>query len=379
MKRICFLLLSVTFFIAVCPTYASAADLPDEYDGFRDSLPEDVAEMLPEGFFSDDLGEVTDSVSNMLSPKEVLGLFRNLLSGGMPDAFALLSALICITVLSVLLDLLSDSFSSSGAKNVMAYISSLSLATAVAALQFPALKAAGAFFHRVCVMMNSFIPVMTALYIAGGNTGTAAVNASSLMIRLNIIELCATAIVMPAVCACIALTLADSLRTAYGSLSGIVSWIKHTLGFLFGLGSTLLMATLAAQNVIAAAGDNAGARAVKFLAGNMIPVVGSTVGDTLRTLAASVRLFRSTVGVAGMIALALLILPFLFELFLTRWALNSAAAIGQMIGGHGIARLCRELSSLYGYIIAAATLSSVLCVLSLTLFAIGSTAIGGLG
>ena len=217
MKRICFLLLFLAFFIFVCPIYASGAQLPDEYDGFRESLPEDVAEMLPEGFFSDDLGEVSDSVSKMLSPKAVLGLFRNLLSGGMPDAFALFSVLVCITVLSVLLELLSDSFSLSGSKTVMAYISSLSLATAVAALQFPALKAAGAFFRRICVMMNSFIPVMTALYIAGGNTGTAAVNASSLMIRLNIIELCATAIVMPAVCACVALTLADSLRTANGS------------------------------------------------------------------------------------------------------------------------------------------------------------------
>jgi hypothetical protein len=176
-----------------------------------------------------------------------------------------------------------------------------------------------------------------------------------------------------------ALTLADSFRTGEGSLSGIVGSIKHTLTFIFGLCGTLLMASLASQHVIAAAGDNAGARAVKFLAGNMIPVVGSTVGDTLRTLAASVKLLRSTVGIAGILTLALLLLPFLIELLLTRLALNSAAAFGEMMGCKNLVKLSREIASLYGYLIAAAAMASVLCVLSLTLFAVGSTAIGGLG
>jgi len=137
------------------------------------------------------------------------------------------------------------------------------------------------------------------------------------------------------------------------------------------------MATLSAQNILASASDSAGTRAVKFLAGNMIPVVGSTVGDTLRTLAASVKLMRSTVGVAGIVALALLILPTVIELFLTRFAFNTAAAVGELLGCKGEVRLYREIASLYGYIIAAAVLSSLLCAFALTLFAIGQVAIGG--
>ena len=106
-------------------------------------------------------------------------------------------------------------------------------------------------------------------------------------------------------------------------------------------------------------------------------MVGSTVGESLRTLATSVKL-RSTVGVAGIVTVALLLLPFIIGLFLTRFALSSAAAVGEMIGCKSIVKLYRELASLYGYIIAAAAMASLLCVLSLTLFALGSTAIGGL-
>jgi hypothetical protein len=78
-----------------------------------------------------------------------------------------------------------------------------------------------------------------------------------------------------------------------------------------------------------------------------------------------------------MITLGVLLLPFLCELFLTRWALNAAAAVGQMIGSDWTAKICREIASLYGYVIAAAAMASVTCVLSLTLFAISTPAIGG--
>jgi stage III sporulation protein AE len=371
------LLVFSSFVIFNCICSAKAAEIPEEYREFGASVPDDVAQMLPEGFFSDEADEVAAALNEALSARSVLGLLRGLLSGGMPDAFAMFAALVCLMVLSALLDILADGFSSSGLKSAVNYATSVSLAGVIAALQFPGIIAADAFFRRICIMMNSIIPVMTALYLAGGNTGAAAVNASSLIVRINLIELCATSVVMPAVCACISLILADSLKRGGGSLSGVVSWIKHTLAFVFGLGSALLMASLAAQNLIASAGDNAGARAVKFLAGNMIPIVGSTVGDTVRTLAASVKLLRSTVGVAGMITLGVLLLPFLCELFLTRWALNAAAAVGQMIGSDWTAKICREIASLYGYVIAAAAMASVTCVLSLTLFAISTPAIGG--
>lgn len=368
-------LLTVFLTVLFC---LNASALPEEYRDFADAIPDDVAELLPDGFFSDDATEISNALGESLSPGYILGVVFDLLSGGMGDAFKLFALLTGLAVLSSLLNSFADTVSGGNLKAAVSYGSAVCTATAAVSLQLPRIIAAGEFFKRICIVMNSMIPVMTALYLSGGNTAGAAVASSSLLIQINLIELCATAVALPAVCACMALTLADTLRTGEGSLSGIVGSIKHTLAFIFGLCSTLLMASLSAQNILAAAGDNAGARAVKFVAGNMIPVVGSTVGESLRTLATSVKLLRSTVGVAGIVTVALLLLPFIIGLFLTRFALNSAASVGEIIGCKSIVKLYRELASLYGYIIAAAAMASLLCVLSLTLFALGSTAIGGL-
>ncbi len=376
MKRILVCLSAILLFLI--PISAESAGLPEEYGDFADAIPEDVAKMLPEGFFSDELSEISGSVNEAVSAGYILGVVRELLSGGIGDAFSLFCLLTGLVVLTALLNIFADSVSGGNLKSAVTYGSAVCTATAAVSLQLPRIVAAGEFFQRICIVMNSMIPVMAALYLSGGNTAGAAVASSSLLLQINLIELCATAVVIPAVSACMALSLADMLHVGEGSLSGMVGSIKHTLTFIFGLCGTLLMASLSAQNILAAAGDNAGARAVKFVAGNMIPVVGSTVGETLRTLATSVKLLRSTVGVAGIVAVALLLLPFLIELFLTRLALNSAAAIGEILGCKSIVKLYRELASLYGYIIAAAAMASLLCVLSLTLFAVGSTAIGGL-
>jgi stage III sporulation protein AE len=262
-------------------------------------------------------------------------------------------------------------------KNAVNYAISICISCAVVGLQVGRIIVVSNFFQRLVIIMNSLIPIMGALYLSGGNTLGAALASSSLLVQINLIEIGVSSLVIPAVSACLALALADSLVTGESRLAGISASIKRTLVFIFGLCSTLLMATLSAQNVLASASDSAGARAVKFLAGNMIPVVGSTVGDMLRTLTASVKLMRSTVGVAGIVVLAFLLLPTIIELFLTRFTFNTAAAVGELLGCKSAVRLYREIASLYGYIISAAVLSSLLCVFALTLFAIGQVAIGG--
>ncbi|MBQ4141677.1 MAG: hypothetical protein IJD70_10095 [Clostridia bacterium] len=376
MRRIILCLSALLIF--TLPVSADATEMPDGYGDFADSIPDDVAELLPDGFFSDDLSRITESLNTAISPGYIIKVLGELLSGGLGDAFTLFVLLVGVVLLTSLLNTFTDAVSGGNLKGAVVYGSSVCAATAVVSLQLPRIVAAAEFFRRICIVMNSMIPVMTALCLSGGNAAGAAVASASLGLQINLIEISATVLVIPSVSACMALTLADTLRVGEGSLSGIVGSIKHTLTFIFGLCSTLLMASLSAQNILAAAGDNAGARTVKFVAGNMIPVVGSTVGETMRTLATSVRLLRSTVGVAGIIAVAMLLLPFLIGLFLTRLALNSAASVGELLGCKNITKLYREIASLYGYIIAAAAMASLLCVLSLTLFAIGSVAIGGL-
>lgn len=374
--KILFFIVSLLVLLFPLNVSAEEVDIPEEYGGFADAIPDDVAEMLPDGFLSGELSELSAAVNEASSPSFLLGTLWSLLCGGAGNAFGMFGILIGILILSALLNTVAEG-SVGNLKKGISFAVGVSTSAAVIGLQLHRITAAGEFFGRLAILMNSLIPVMGVLYISGGNTMGAAVSSASLLLQINLIELGTTVLVIPAVSVCMALTLSDSLRGTSPRFSGITMAIKRTLAFIYGLCSTLLMASLSAQSVLASASDSAGARAVKFVAGNMIPVVGGTVGETLRTLAASVKLLRGSVGVAGMIAVVLALLPTLTELFLTRFVFNASAAVGELIGCKAEAGLYREIASLYGYIIAAAAMASLLCIFSLTLFAVGGVAIGG--
>ena len=376
MKKLFFIVLTIVFLTFPLHVCAEDVSLPSEFDDFAEAIPDDVAELLPDGFFSRNFSELSWAVNEASSPGFLLGTAWRLLCGGVGSALGTFGILVGLLILSGLLHTVAEG-SVGGLKNGISFVIGVSTSTAAVGLQLPRITAAGAFFERLSILMTSMIPVMGALYVSGGNTLGAAVSSASLLLQINLIELGTTALVIPSVSVCMALTLADSLRGSSPRFSGITASIKRTLAFVYGLCSTLLTASLSAQSVLASAGDSAGARAVKFVAGNMIPVVGGTVGETLRTLAASVKLLRGSVGVAGMIAVALVLLPTLIELFLTRFVYNCAAAVGDLIGCRAETGLYREIASLYGYVIAAAAMASLLCIFSLTLFAVGSVAIGG--
>jgi hypothetical protein len=83
---------------------ASAEEfLPEEYFDFSNSIPEDVASMLPDGFFSGDISELSDSLFKVTSPKYILGVIFDLLSGGLGGAFSLFALLVGMLALSSLL------------------------------------------------------------------------------------------------------------------------------------------------------------------------------------------------------------------------------------------------------------------------------------
>ena len=223
------------------------------------------------------------------------------------------------------------------------------------------------------MIMSSLLPLMGVLYAMGGNSGGAVLNNSTVLLWLELINLFATALLMPAVAVMTALSLAGAFLPGVRT-SGLSKFIGKTVGTVLGLAAVLLGTALGAQNVLTASGDKLGFRTAKFVAGSMIPVVGSTVGDSLRTLAASVGMLRSTVGVSGIVVLILLLLPTLLSLLLSRLSFSAAAGVADMLGSGELARFYRDMSSVYGLLIAAAALSALMFVFALTVFALTAAA-----
>jgi stage III sporulation protein AE len=230
------------------------------------------------------------------------------------------------------------------------------------------------FYDRLTTLTGGMIPVMGALYALGGNMGRAAVNAELLMVFLALCQYISTTVTPPVCAVCMSFSLVDALGVKL-TLAPLGDRIKKWYASLLGLVMFLLSLALSTRSVLAGRGDTLGMRGVKYAVGNMIPMVGGAVAGTLSTVAAGVTALRGICGVSGIILVALLLLPTLVELLLTRALLNLSATVASMLSCDGEAKLLSEMASLHGYLAAAASICAVVFMIALTLLIHSGTAL----
>ena len=373
----CTVLITIAVVLVTIPVSATEyEDISEDYEQLLDGIPEDMADELPDGFFSQDIDEIHNAVSQISGFEYIVDTGMHILGLELGNALKLLATLLSAVVLSALLRTISSLMRSNMIKNVVGICGTAAVMGTVIMLQYDSINMVKTFLDRLNVLANSMVPIMGTLYAMGGNVAQAAVNNSAMMIFLTVCETLCNRTVMPVAVMCLGFALASAFSTQV-ELKGISAFVKKSYTVIISFVMMLLMTVLAAQSTLASASDVIAARAAKFVAGNFIPVVGGSVGESLKTVAGSVKYIRSTVGIAGIVIIILLILPTLISVITTRLAIMLAGTAARMLGCREEANILGELTSIYGYFMAVICACSVMFIFALTLLAHTSAAVGG--
>ncbi len=373
-----YLTLALTLLIlCLCPLSVKAVSMetmPDGYADMQDYLPEDVNALLPDGLFSEDPREALSAAETLTRPEYLFRVVMEAVGLRLRDVLSLFVSLVGIVILSALLHRLSETLTGGG--EGVSFCLRLSIYALIVLRASSMVDWLKTYFSQLTTLMTGLLPVMGTLYALGGNVTAAAANEGILLLFLNLCDYL-TAALTPAVCGiCMAFALLDgfggSLQARFSPLSGMIKrWYTTFLGFLM----FLLGVALSMQSVLASGADSLAMKGIKYAVGQMIPVVGGAVSGTLGTVAAGVSLLRGVSGVCGLILIGLLLLPTLVQLLLFRACYRTVATVASMLGCGSEAGLLEEMGSLYGYMIAAVAICSLVCVLSLAIFAHGGTAL----
>jgi stage III sporulation protein AE len=341
--------------------------MPKEFESVKDSLPDKALDALPEGVFSNDSEAQSKAVYEMTSPKYAFDLIKEITGAQMGSAARLFITVTALLILSSALNAMRSSISSASLGAAMRFCMTGAVMASIIGVQFSQLESVALFFERISSLMQAMIPVGSAVLAMGGNISTAAASSASLGIFLGVCETICAKTVIPVTCCCTALALCNTLSSEIG-LRGFASAIRKTYTFILGAIMTLLIATLSSQTALTAAADSAGARAAKLLTSSAIPIVGGTVGDTLRTVAGGVSYLKSIVGISGIVFVVLLLLPVLISLVLTRLVFLLTSGVADMLGCETEGKLLSELSSVWGVMIAVVSMCAVMFIFALVIF-----------
>ena len=355
--------------LSVCLSLSTygASELPEGFFELTDGIPEELLGYLPDGMLSDDGEAVGDALTELTDSRNIFAVLSDILKKEAMSSLLLFARLCGLLILSAVFNALMRSVSVDSLSGAVSFCATTAIFSSMIYMQREHLEAVGLFFDRLTALMTVMVPITGTVWAMGGNVGTASVGTSALYVFINACEgMCAKSVV-PICCTFTALALCNTLAPEMG-LRGLSGALRKIYTFFLGMIMTVLIASLSAQTTLTAAADSTAARAARLVSVNIIPVVGGSVGDTLRTVATGVQYLKSVVGTFGIALVVLLLLPVLISLIMTRLAFLLSSGVADMLGCATEGKLLNELGGVYAIMIAVVSMSSVMFIFALTIF-----------
>ena len=231
------------------------------------------------------------------------------------------------------------------------------------------------FIDSTKVFITALAPVSALLFTLGGNVSTAVVSSSGLTFLITLTELFITEVILPTVKICFGMSIVGCVGKHSGILKFSSSIKKIFLTLLSGTVSVFGIFLVYKCNLSATA-DTFAARTVKF-AGSFIPIIGSPLGESLKSIMSGLDLIKHSVGVLGILIISVITLPVILSILLRIFCINISIGVASLLGGEEYIKIFEEFASLLSFIFAVVCCTCVLMILGLTIPITISPALGG--
>ena len=374
----------IFFFLCAVPSLAAEGteDLTDDisFSDIGSALPDEVRELLPEDIFSSSGTDAAEAVTEALDYENFFLWFANSLSAALPGTLSRLSSVLGIVVLAAVFGALREAVAEKGGSPALSGAVRLASSLCLILVLFRGEEALfGSVYEclgRLTGVMDAFVPVMGAVYAAGGSVGAAAAQSTSMLFLLAVCENACMYVLFPMLKICFGLTLAAAVAGGI-RIEGIAKTVRGMYTGILGLFMVVLISVMASKSMIAAGADTLATRTAKLVFGNMIPVIGGAVSDSVGALAAGLSVIKSGTGALGVLLVLLLTLPMILSLLLDRVALSLCAGAAGILGCENERRTIEEVGELSGFALALTAMCAMLFIFASVIFVSSNLAIGG--
>lgn len=343
----------------------------DKIIGISDGIPDSIREYLPDEIFSEDYDSFIESLGKISDSSYLYNSIASSLKKEIGGFFRLTATLLGLIIFACIIKTVKESMVSGKMQSAFAFCADTAILAAFVSGGFTGITGTIQYIESLNIFISGILPATSALYASGGNVKTALVGTAGFMTFLAVSSYICNTALKAVTSVCIALTLCSAIAPSI-NLKSLGNFIKKTFFTILSFIMMILLFSMSVQTSLSSAQDSISARTAKFFVGNIIPVVGGSVSDTIRTLSTSISFLRKTIGLGSVIIILIMFIPHAISLFLTRTAYNMCGAFADILGCDKQGSLLREIGSIYGNIIAVTTVCSIMFIFSLTMFA-GST------
>ena len=343
------LLLAVFFAVRA---FASSGDIDSYMQGFSTDellggISDEAAALLREAGITELSADAMFSVSAAKIFDVLFGLFGEKLPTVL--SYALSVSGVCILSGTLGLTGRRESLINICASSVCALISAPGILSVVSEC-FSVLEALSAFSVGFAGVFCA------ALSAAGGTAAAASFAALHVFYESGVSFLCSAAAQPFADSLCsLAFLSALDIRTVSQKTA---QFIKKTYILLLGFAGAVFTGIFSIKNLMAQSTDGLAFRGVKFIVGKSVPIVGGALSENFESVIASLALIKNTVGVFGIITVALTVAPTVISVLMWLIALNGTSLISDLLGCEKITSVLSVFSDALSLLLATVIFSA---------------------
>ncbi|MBR5514622.1 MAG: hypothetical protein IKU52_00290 [Clostridia bacterium] len=357
------LFLAVAFLLSF-PSYCYEGDV-SEYipKEMQDKLPEDILENSKEAGSIINYEKIIDAL---------LGFFKNSLKSVLKNFFTILS----LVIISACFNMLCNSLQSEGIKRCFSYITSICFAVVLYKILDSLWTDMSVLFQDVNSFMNAVTPSITMIYVLCGNISSAAVNEAGTSIMLTVFQDICYYGIRPILQVCFGFSVVSCMSGSL-NLAPISRFVRSTYTTILIFVISIMSFVMSLQTMLGQSGDSLGIHTVKFASSVAIPIVGGALSEATTSIARGVGMVKTSFGILAVIALAMMVLPTLINLWMNKLAFNLGCAVCSVFGIEKESELVSSAGELINFALAITCAVSVMFILNIALFSRASVALGG--
>lgn len=361
------LLLSMNSFVSAADTDEAYEKLYEESDlsSLSDSISKETADIIAElgidlssysSFLELDAGSLWDMVVNMFN--------RSLTA----PLTALSLALCVILICSVLSGIWSTPLEMN---ETYSYICLLSISSVVL---MPLISTIGECIEGIkglCIFMLTFVPIYGGLLVGSGGITSGVIYQSVMLGICELLSQITGLVIAPMIGVFICIGMSAAISGIDGA-DKLALTIKNVANWILGFVMTFFTGFLSMQSIVGKSADNLTIKTTRFFVGSAVPLVGGYLSEALTTVTAGLGMLRSSAMAWCILVLAVMVVPFVIELFLWRLCLNLLSATGEMFNLSQVSKLFQICSTALSFLLAIILSVSVMFILSLVIIKVGT-------
>lgn len=286
------------------------------------------------------------------SPASVLkGLFRFFFHEVVVNG-KLLSAIVVLTVFSMILETLQSAFEKKAVSKVgYAIVYMVLIVIAVNSFNI-AIGYAKSAISAMVHFMIAVVPLLLTLLASTGNVASVTVLHPLVIFMINAMGSAITFVVFPLLFFSVVLHIVSSMSDKY-KLTRLAKLMQKGSVGLMGLFVTIFLGVLSVQGASGAVADGVMIRTAKYVAGNFVPIVGRMFTEATDTVAGASLLVKNALGLAGVVILIFLCAFPAVKILTLALIYHVSAAVMQPLGESPIVKCLESIGKSMIYVFAA--------------------------